>query len=225
MIDVKEIFNNDEVAKLVSFWLPDNGDGMDLAGAVEYAAEMKIPMLSVAPKDVPVVWPWVETLKMKVIPRFYIKNTVNVETMSDLAVNINSVFKQGAAGAQMILGLDAFDGFVNSLGLVRDDLFFNKDLSVGFDISEIWPLDWERVFFGLKKLHASSVLLVLENDTREKSDFTGRIYAALENWDADKDMELHVMLGNSFMRAEQVYRLVSINRPELLKKLKFFVNY
>jgi hypothetical protein len=63
------------------------------------------------------------------------------------------------------------------------------------------------------------------NDTNEKSDFTGRIYAALENWDADKDMELHVMLGNSWTRAEQVYRLVAINRPELLKKLKFFVNY
>ena len=225
MIDVKEIFNNDDVAKLVSFWLSENGDGMDLAGAVEYAAEMKIPMLSVAPRDVQVVWPWVETLKMKVIPRFFIKNVVNVETMSDLAVDINSVFKQGAVGAQMILNLDLFDGFVNSLALVRDDLFFNKDLSVGFDVSEIWPLDWERVFCGLKKLRASSLLLVLVNDTNEKSDFTGRIYAALENWDADKDMELHVMLGNSWTRAEQVYRLVAINRPELLKKLKFFVNY
>ena len=176
------------------------------------------------PKDVAVVWPWVEKLKLKIIPRFYLDG-VGTDMMSDLAVNINSVFCKGGDGAQVIVKLNELNRFVDSLISVRDDLFFNKDLSIGLDIFEVWPLDWDFVFDSLKKLHASSLLLILTNDDMEKSDFTGRIYAALDAWDADKAMELHIALGESFNRAEQVYRLVGINRPELLNKLRFFVNY
>lgn len=223
MIDIKEIFD-DDIVKSVSLWLADGCDGSDLAGAVEYAAEMGIKMVSVVPKDVATVWPWVEKLKLRIIPRFYLDG-VGTDMMSDLAVNIKSVFCQGGDGAQVIVKLNELNRFVDSLISVRDDLFFNKDLSIGLDIFEVWPLDWDFVFDSLKKLHASSLLLILTHDDMEKSDFTGRIYAALEAWDADKDMELHIALGESFNRAEQVYRLVAVNRPELLNKLRFFVNY
>ena len=222
MINIQEIFNNDNIIKNVSLWLPDNGDSSDLAGAAEYAAEMNIPMLSVVPNDVQVIWPWTEKLKVKLLARF---NGVCGEDISRLVVDVKSVFKQGADGAQIIVKLHELDRFVNSVVSVRDDLFFNKHLSIGLDIFEIWPLDWDMVFDSLNKLHASSLLLMLTHDTQEKSDFTGRIYAALQAWNAHPDMELHVMLGESFVRAEQVYRLTSALRPELLNKLKFFVSY
>jgi len=225
MIDIKEIFNSDDdVAKYVSLWLSDNVDSTDLAGACEYAADMHIPVLSVAPAHVNVIWPWLEKLNVKIEPRFYV-DSVAGDAISNIAINIKSVFKQGADGAQLILHLGDMDKFADSLLAIRDDLFFNKDLSIGFDMFEIWPLDWASVFENLKKTHASSLLLIMTHDDRDKSDFIGRIYGALENWDADKNMELHVMLGESYGRAEQVYRLVSTMRPELLDKLKIFVSY
>jgi len=223
MINIKDIFS-DDVVGAVSLWLADHCDETDLAGAVEYAAEMKVPLLSVTPEHVPVIWPWVEKLNVKIIPRFRVENVFE-NTMSTLAIDINSVFKQGANGAQVILKLHELEKFTGVLTAVRDDLFFDKDLSVGLDMFEVWPLDWENVFDCLKKLRATSLLLIMTYDAQEKSDFTGRIYAALENWDADKNMELHVMLGESHGRAEQVYRLVASMRPELLDKLKIFVSY
>ena len=222
MIDIKEIFdNNVDVAKSVSLWLGDNPDGAELAGAAEYMVEMKVPALSVSPISVPVIWPWVEKSNIKIYSRF---DCVAGDDISNLVVNINSVFKQGATGAQLIVKLNDLKRFAESMSAVRDDLFFNKDLSIGLDIFEIWPLDWADVFADLNKLHASSVLLIMSHEDMNTSDFVGRIYSALENWTA-QNMELHVMLGTSFIRAEQVYRLVQINRPELIDKLKFFVAY
>lgn len=222
MIDIKEIFNDTDIAKCVSLWLPDSGDSADLVGAVEYAAEMNVSMLSVKPTDVGVIWPWVEKLKLKTVARF---DAVCGDAISGLVVDIKSVFKQGADGAQIIVKLNEIDRFVNSIESVRDDLFFNKTLSLGLDVFEIWPLDWDLVFDSLKKIHASSLLLILTHDDMEKSDFTGRIYGALMAWNANSDMELHVMFGESWSRAEQVYRLVKALRPELLNKLKFFISY
>lgn len=224
MINIKEIFDNDNVAQCVSLWLSDNCDGSDLAGAAEYAAEMKLNSLSVTPKDVPVIWPWVEKIDVKIIARFYVDSLAG-QNVSNLVVGVNSVFKQGASGAQIILPLSELEHLSDSLSVVREDLFFNKELSVGLDVLQVWPLDWANVFDNLKKINATSLLLILNHDDMEKSDFTGRIYGALECWNASPDMELHVMFGESHGRAEQVYRLVAINRPELLNKLKFFVSY
>lgn len=224
MINIKEIFSDEEIAASVALWLPDDCDGAELAGAAEYAAETNVPALSVVPRDVGVVWPWVEKLDVKLLPRFYV-GTVNVDTMSELAINVKSVLKQGADGAQVIVPLAQLEKFADSVAPVRDDLFFTKYFSVGLDIFEIWPLDWPRVFAALNKLRATSVLLILSHDDMDKSDFTGRIYAALNAWDAAPDTELCVVLRDSFFRAPQVYRLVEKNRPELLDKLRFFVDY
>lgn len=224
MINIQEIFENTDVAKNVCLWLGDGGDSTDLAGAAECAAEMGVGIVSVMPSDVSVIWPWVEKLNVKIFPRFHV-DAVSVNSLSGLGVDINSSFKSGADGAQIITHLGDLAKFTDSFVTVRDDLFFNKHLSVGFDVFEIWPLDWESVFSALRKLRASSLLLIMTHDMQEKSDFTGRVYAALQAWDAEPDMELHVMLNESMDRAEQVYRLISINRPELLNRVKFFVSY
>ncbi len=224
MIDIKEIFDNDEIVKSVGLWLPDDGDSAELAGAAEYATEMGVGAMSVVQHHVSIVWPWVERLKLKIMSRFYV-DSVALDTMSTLAMDIKSVFKQGADGAQVIVRLNELGRFVDSIVSVRDDLFFQKDLSIGLDIFEVWPLDWDVVFNALNKIHASSLLLILTQEAHEKSDFTGRIYGALSAWDADSNMELHVMLDESFERAEQVYRLVAKMRPELLDKLHFWISY
>ena len=224
MIDIKEIFDNDEVAKKISLWLGDDVDATELAGAAEYAVETNVGAVSVVPRDVKTVWPWLEKTKIKIMPRFVL-NSAGGRSISDVAIDINSAFKNGANGAQIILQLSDLARFADSINAVRNDLFFNKDLSIGLDVFDVWPLDWGGVFDVLKKIHASSLLLIMSHEDNEKSDFTGRIYAALNSWDADKNMELHVMLGESFSRATQVYRLAMANKPELADKLKLFVSY
>ena len=224
MVNIQEIFENPDVAKNVSVWLDENNDSTDLIGAAEYAAETRMSMVSVAPYDVKIVWPWLEKMGVKIMPRFYV-NGVGVDAMSDMVMRINGVLKQGADGAQIIVKLSDMSKFADSIALVREDLFFNKCLGVGVDMFEIWPNDWAGLFENLKKMSASALLLILTHDDMDKSDFVGRIYGALDAWDTSSNMELHVMLGTSHDRAEQVYRLVSINRPELLNKLKFFVSY
>lgn len=224
MINIKEIFIEDNISESVSLWLPGNGDGTDLIGAAEYAAQMRVPMVSVEPKDVKTVWPWFEHLGVKIMPRFIVDG-FGGDAMSTLVMNINSVLKQGADGAQIILKLNDLNKFSELISSVRNDLFFNKDLVVGLNLLDIWPNDWKDVFDNITKMFASGVLLILSHDDMEKSDFVGRIYGALDNWNANPDTELHVMLGESYPRAEQVYRLVEKLRPELLDKLKFFVSY
>lgn len=224
MIDIKEIFDNDDIANKVSLWVGDDVDATDLVGASEYAVDMHVSTVSVVPKDVKTVWPWLEKANIKIMSRFYL-DSAGARTISDVAIDINSALKNGANGAQIILKLNDLERFVDSIISVRNDLFFNKDLSIGVDIFDVWPLDWNGVFDVLKKVQASSLLLIMSRDEREKSDFIGRIYAALNSWDADANMELHVMLGESFSRATQVYRLVDANKPELLDKLKIFVSY
>lgn len=221
---MKEIFENDNVIKRVLWWLDDESDDADLAGGAENAVNLHVVGLSVVPAKVRVVWPWVERFRIKIIPRFYV-DSVAGNCVPELCADINSCLKQGADGAHVILKLNDLNRFVESVSPVRSDLFFNKFLSVGFDVFDIWPLDWTGVFDALKKLRANSLLLVLTHDDGDKSDFIGRIYGALENWDALPDTELHIMLGDSFNRAEQVYRLVEKVKPELLDKLYFWVGY
>lgn len=222
MIDIKEIFNDEDVVKTISLWVPDGSDGADLAGAAEFITDMKIPAVSVAPNEIKVVWPWLEKLNLKLMTRFNVAN-INEHTMSELAVDIKTAFKNGADAAQIIVKLSDLERFVDSFVSVRADLFFNKDLCIGLDIFDVWPLDWERVFESLKKIQASALLLILSHEDKEKSDFTGRIYAALSAWNANPDMELHVLLNESYTRAEQVYRLACAGCPDL--KLKCFVSY
>ena len=224
MINITDIFENKDVADKVSWWLDDGIDTAELAGAAENAVGMHVPALSVVPKNVPILWPWVEKFNVKIMPRFYVPAS-GLDTVAAMSVDIKSGFKHGADGAHVIVKLNDLDRFADLILPVRDDLFFNKDFSVGFDIFDIWPLDWENVFANLRKLRATSLLLMLTTDMGDKSDFTGRIYAALDAWDASPDMELHIMLGVSFSRAEQVYRLVAKMRPDLLNKLHFWVNY
>lgn len=224
MINIQEIFENDNIAKSVSLWLGDGCDGAELAGAAEYASAAGVDGLSVAPSDVGVVWPWVEKLNVRIIARLFVPG-VTADSVFSLGGQITDAFKHGADGAQVIVKLNDLERFADSVATVRDGLFFNKELSVGFDIFEIWPMDWPGVFDALKKLRANSLLLMLTHDDMEKSDFTGRIYAALQAWDTDSKMELHIMLNESYGRAEQVFRLVAKMRPELIDRLKFWVSY
>jgi len=223
MMEKNTIF--DEFSNNVAVWCGKNMDAMDLAGVVDCFAAQKISVLSVPLGAVETVWPWVEGKNVKIMSRFYFPDKIiSEQQISDVTAQINSSFKQGANGAQVFLPYAALDDLVKQTHVIRDDLFFNKFLSIGIDISEIDSQDWPVVFENLKKINASALTLVLTKDDGAKSDFVGRVYGMLNQWGDDNKFDLHFAFGPNFMRIEQAIRLVQVMKPNLMNRLKFFVN-
>jgi hypothetical protein len=224
MIDKSMIF--DMVGTSAGLWCGADMDATDLADAVHCVDVQKLPVISVAPNMVQTVWPWVEGNNIKIMLRFYLDGKkITEEQISDITVRINTSLRQGANGAQIFLSYGALAGLVEQTHVVRDDLFFNKDLSIGMDVGEIGPFDWADVFANLQKINASSVIFVFTHDTGDKSDFVGRLYGMLNAWDAANKFSLQFAFGPNLLRIEQAMRLVQQMRPGLMGDLRFWINF
>lgn len=223
MINADSFF--DDGFKDLALWVKSDAEPTDLAYVAESAIEHNLGIVSVAPKSVPVIWPWLENKKIKIFTRFYLDGSADsVDTLSDLTTKINTILKQGADGAQVFVRYKDLDSFVSQLYLIRDDLFFNKDLYVGINVAEIGPFDWGNVWAALNKIHATGLILALPVDDGDKSDFVGRIYSALESWNNNYTFNLHFALGENPLRIEQTKRLVQSMQPNLYDKIRFFIN-
>lgn len=215
----------DELKDMAGFWCPSGADAGDLARSVEFVTEKKLNVISVVPDSVPTIWPWLEDRFVKIMTRFYLPDKKVTETqISDITIRINNVFKQGAHGAQIFMPYDALADLVEQTHIIRDDLFFDKELSIGIDIGDVDVFEWEKLFEDLRKINASSVLFVFTKDTGKKSDFVGRIYAMLNAWSDNNNFDLHFAFGPKFMRIEQAWRLVECMKPGLIPRVKFFVS-
>ncbi len=224
MIEKKLLINDFE--DCWALWCGINKESADLARAAEVVSENNLPMISVVPSAVPVIWPWLENFNTKIMARFYLSEARITEcAISDVVKKINLTFKQGANGAQVFLSYADIGAFVDYMHAIRDDLFFDKSLSIGLDLNEVGAFDWGDLFANLKKINANSLLLVFAKDMGNKSDFVGRIYAMLNAWGADNNFELHFVVGPDLMRIEQVLRLTEMMRPQLIKRIRFFVNF
>ena len=220
MIDVDNIL---EVFSGGALWCGAGDDATDLAQAASIALERGINTISVVPGAVGILWPWLENKNVRILARFYLKSA-DVANIYDMVESINQTFKQGADGAQIFVDVRDLDGFVSQLYLIRDDLFFNKTLFVGMNISEIGPFDWPRIYAALNKLRATGLILAMVRDDGNASDFVGRVYAALNDWKTDFDMELDFIVGKNLSRIEQVQRLIQSMCPELASRVRFFIN-
>lgn len=224
MIDKNELLK--QLDGKTGLWCGADVEGADLAQAIGILTEQGIDNLSVVPGAVATVWPWLEDKNVKIYARFYLsEKRVTEKQISDITVRINNALRQGACGAQIFLRAGALSGLVDQTYVVRDDLFFDKDLSIGLDIADIDANDWDVIFENLRKIKATSVVIVFTNDTGDKSDFVGRIYGMLNAWSAENKFDLHFAFGPNFMRIEQAQRLVQSVQPGLNNRLKFWVNY
>lgn len=206
-----------------AIWCGSELEPTDLARMASIAIEKHIPIISVAPVSVSIMWPWLENKNIKIFSRFYLKGH-KIEDISNLSEEINQSFKQGADGAQIFVSMTDLNELVSLLYMIRDDLFFNKSLFIGLNINEINFCDWENVVNLVKKIRATGLMLVLPKDSGDKSDFVGRIYSLMESIiDDEYTPQLHFLLGNNFSRIEQVVRLTEAMHQNLLRSLKFFI--
>ncbi len=209
----------------VAAWCSADMDANALAGVVDDAIAHGVHDISVGTSAVKIVWPWVEQTKIQISTRFYVPTRprgIGAADASELTMNINSAFKCGATCAQMFMRVIDLGTIVKNLGPIREDLFFNKKLSVGLDICKIEPSDWSDVFDALNALGASSVIFAMSHDMGDKSDFVGRFYGALNAMGTFKG-EVHFAPMANPVRIDQVMRLTEQLRPEKLSNLKFFI--
>lgn len=216
----------DELMGCWALWCGTDKEAAELARVADVIVREKLPIVSVVPSVVPIIWPWLEMVDVNIFARFYLPaRKVDEIAVSDVVQKINAAFKQGANGAQVFLSVSDLKKFVDFMYVIRDDLFFDKDFSIGFDLNDVGPFDWNEVYEDARKLNVNSLFFAFTKDMRNKSDFVGRIYAMLNAWNNDNKFELHFALGADSMRIEQVVRLVEAIQPQLRDRLKFFVNF
>ena len=224
MIDIDLVFK--ELGDGVCLWCGADTQGADLAQKCQMAIEHKMPIMSVGPDAVPVVWPWLEHSNIFINARFYLEDSkFDDVAASGLAKRVISVFKNGADGATIFVRSKDLDDFVSAMNVVRDDLFFNKELCIGLDIMEFGAYDWVRVFDMLKKINANSVAFFISKDTGKKSDFVGRVYGMLDAWPRDFNARLCWAFGNNIVRFDQAKRLTETLRHDLAAGQSFLVNF
>lgn len=224
MIDVDYIFN--ELGTAGAIWCAGAAENADLARVAQDVVRRGVMCLSAAPDDIESLWVWLEKQPVKIYGRFYLPDGAggDMNAVSDLARRINLAFKQGAHGAQIFVRRRDLDAFVDQLHAVRDDLFFNKDLSIGMDVADIDPAHWAAISAALARVRASSLLLALTRDAGVKSDFVGRVFGVLGAWNPAFTGDLHFSTGAVYARAEQAARLLRKMRPELADGARFFVS-
>lgn len=222
MIDTDSFF--DEISANMAMWCDGGRDTGELARVASSSVAHDMPVISALPDDVAMLWTWLEKTPARIYARFYlpVRGGRDVGAISDLSARINAAFKQGAHGAQIFMRAADLDDFAEQIGVVRDDLFFNRELAIGIDISEVGPFEWSAVFDALRRLRAGALVLVLARDGGDKSDFVGRMYAVLRAA-GDIKCDLHFVLGNNPLRMEQAARLVRGMRPALAGGMRMFV--
>ncbi len=223
MIESNEIFL--EYDPKIALWCDGVWDTNDLANLANYILESKIDLISVSSNIVYYMWTCLEKNKVKIFTRYnFAPLQKNMDKdVFELAENITGVWKRGAMGAQIFLKMRDFERFIDTFMPVRDDLFFEHDLCIGLDISEIGISDWDFLFQQIRSIRANSLCLTLNEDAGNRSDFVGRIYGMLQKWDFNG--ELYFVLGNNYDRIDEVIRLIESEKPELSNRVRFFLDY
>ena len=223
MIDINEIFSDSD--KRIALWCDSVRDTNDLAVICDSIIESGIDLVSVPPETVQNMWVYLEKSGVKILTRYnFTSNHKNLDTdVADLAKNISDVCKRGADGVQIFMKMAVFEDFCNKIMPVKDDLFFGKDLCIAMDIEDIDINNWNMIFQKLRNTGAHTLVLSLNEDMGVRSDFVGRVYGMLKNWDFDG--ALHFILHNDYDRMDQVIRLIETEKPELQDRIKFFLEY
>lgn len=221
MIKTDIIF--DEIDDISCAWVPNGTDAPNLARISENVVEKNMQYLSLPLGVIDTVWPWLEKNSVKILARVNFANETPTDTaMSQLATNITDAFRHGASGVQIFVHYANLAEFVDMMLPMRDDLFFERYLSVSLNIKEIPSTKWADVFALIGKIRPDSILIIADGDSfNPKSDFLGRAYAMLEKWDTA--FALHVLFGKNMMRVSQMLRLVQKMQPKMLPAFRVFI--
>jgi hypothetical protein len=222
MIKSENIF--DDIEPLVAIWVEDS-DTVELARIANMVIDDGVEYVSLPCAATQVFWPWIENSNVKILNRFDFVVQQNSDmdmVVSEFATAVNSGFRAGAFGAQVRVSWPDIQKFVGAILPIKNDLFFGRYLSIAIDIDDAATPDWDVVFANLARISPNSVLIMGHADKfNPRSDFVGRIYGMLEQWNINSD--IHLMFGKNMLRVSQALRLVQKMRPELVKNMRVFL--
>ena len=218
MIEMDDIFSSPD--KRVAVWAEAASDTNDLAMMCEHVVSNNVSLISVPPEAISDVWTYLEKKEVKILTRYQVDSTSKSidSDMYELGAKITSACKNGANGVQIFIKMRDFEVFLDGLRVVRDDLFFGRDLCIAMDTEDLDISNLGFIFQKLRDIRADSFVLTLNEDAGNRSDFVGRVYALLQQFNFEG--ELHFILGNNFDRIDQVIRLTECMRPELADRLR-----
>lgn len=223
MINSEYVF--DDIDAMRAIWIGDDScEPSNLAKIVNFAIDENIALISAPPAATEQIWPWIENQKIEIFNRFdFIAGADAISAMSELSKNISMAFKNGASGVQVFVQQQSISNFVDMLMPVRDDLLFGHKFVLGLDIGEKIIPDWLSVFDAINKIKPDSLMIIAHGDTFDaRSDFVGRIYGMLNNWNVRA--ALWVCFGKNMLRVSQVLRLCQKMRPELVENMRMFID-
>ena len=221
MIELNEIFSDAD--KRLALFCEATMESTDLAALANNIIENSINLISVTPEMVPLMWTYLEKNKVKILARYDFRNIhKDIDNdISTLSKDITKICKSGANGVQLFIKMRDFERILDVLNTVRDDLFFGHDLCVMMDILDVDVNNWQMIFEKLCNVRANAFGVFLSEDAGIHSDFIGRIYSMLQNWNGN--FELQFLLANNTERIDQSIRLIESLQPALMSKTHFFL--
>ncbi len=217
MIDFSETL--EELHGRIALTCADGMDARSLIFAADNAARMRAAAVSCDPNSVNMLWTWLEKSKIKIFARISVPEP-DLEVQK-IAAAIHTAFKKGAAGVQLIVTPAIHEKLATALSPIAADLFFGRELILTFDLDDVVPDDWPRIFNSLKIMGAAGLGLLVS-----KSDYTaGAIYGMLDHPDYGFCGRLNIISKDSDLGViEDTWRLTKKIRPELIPGIVFFLN-
>ena len=217
MIDFNETF--EELHGRIALSCADGMDARSLIFAADNAARMRAAAVSCDPDSVNMLWTWLEKSKIKIFAR--VTASDNDTEVQKIAAAIDNAFKKGAAGVQLIATPTMHEKLAAALSPIAADLFFGRELILTFDLDNVAPDDWSRIFHSLKIMGAAGLGLLVS-----KSDYTaGAIYGMLDHPDSEFCGILHIISKDCDPGViEDSWRLTKKIRPELIPGIVFFLD-
>ena len=196
----------------IRIFVPDDADKSEAADLAAHAA-MENRAISVAPDCVNDVWGWLEGKNIPIYARFEISSDKDI---AEISAKITRCFKHGATGIQLFMPFDSAKEIIEAFQNIRGDLFFGRNISIGFDISQISPVVWPSVFEYARMMQADGMVLLQHGD-----GVAGQAFAMLSSFDSTFSGTLQ-FLGLNAKDVEDVFRLTQKIRPEIVNKLEFY---
>lgn len=217
MIDFSETL--EELHGRIALTCADGMGARSLIFAADNAARMRAAAVSCDPNSVNMLWTWLEKSKIKIFARISVPEP-DLEVQK-IAAAIHTAFKKGAAGVQLIVTPAIHEKLATALSPIAADLFFGRELILTFDLDDVVPDDWPRIFNSLKIMGAAGLGLLVS-----KSDYTaGAIYGMLDHPDYGFCGRLNIISKDSDLGViEDTWRLTKKIRPELIPGIVFFLN-
>ena len=191
------------------------GDGGSVSAA-DAALRIGARAIAADAHAVHMLWAWLENKGVEILAVFQGREVKGLDP-EKLSEQIQAVLKKGADGA-IIKSTGDLSELTDALLPVKSDLFFGKKLFIALALDNIGPHDWGNIFRQLKKLGADGIVL----DARGARTVAGKVFGMLSNWDSGFAGRI-MFLADHPVYMEDALRLIEKIKPELIKKLRFFI--